>query len=66
MHALGAVLVTLVASLVNLSSPSHYVHWWIVQISVANLLVIVLMVLVFLAAILIPFKGHRSKEGSGR
>jgi len=66
MHALGAAVVTLVASLVNLSTPSHYVHWWIVQISVANLVVIALMVVVFLAAILIPFKGHRSKEGSDR
>ncbi len=66
MHALGAVLVTLVASIVNLNTPSHYIHWWIVQISVANLIVIILMVLVFLAAILIPFRGHRSKEGSDR
>ncbi len=66
MHAFGAVLVTLVASIINLNTPDHYIHWWIIQISVANVIVIVLMVLVFLAAIFIPFKAHKSQEGGER
>jgi len=43
------------ASLVDLNSPAHYVHWHFFQMSVANVVVIVLMILVFVAAILLPF-----------
>ncbi len=45
----------LVAALINLKGPGHYVHWGFIQISVANLVVIVLMVAVFVLAILLPF-----------
>jgi hypothetical protein len=48
------------AAPVDLNQPGHYVHWGVVQISVANLVVIGLMVLVFVAALLLPFpKGKR-------
>jgi hypothetical protein len=44
----------------HLNHTGHYVHWGVVQISVANLVVIVLMVVVFAAALLLPFpKGRR-------
>ncbi len=58
MHTLPAVLSRLVGSLVNLNHPGHYVHWGFIQLSVANLVVIGLMVIVFVAAILIPFRRH--------
>jgi hypothetical protein len=45
----------LVAVLINLNGPGRYVHWGFVQISVANLVVILLMVAVFVLAILLPF-----------
>jgi hypothetical protein len=45
----------LVAALINLNSSGHYVHWGFIQISVANLVVILLMVAVFILAILLPF-----------
>jgi hypothetical protein len=48
----------LFGSLINLHRPGHYIHWGFIQISVANLVVIGLMVVVFLAAILIPFRRH--------
>lgn len=48
------------AALINLDSPGHYVHWGFIQMSVANVIVIALMVLVFAAAILIPFT-HRDR-----
>jgi hypothetical protein len=51
---------TLVGALIDLSRPGHYVHWGFIQISVANLVVIGLMVVVFVAAILVPFRWHRS------
>jgi hypothetical protein len=39
----------------NLNGPAHYVHWHFFQMSVANITVIVLMIVVFVAAILLPF-----------
>jgi hypothetical protein len=48
------------AAPIDLNHPGHYVHWGVVQISVANLVVIILMVLVFAAALVLPFpKGRR-------
>ena len=58
MHTLPAVMSRLVGSLINLNHPGHYVHWGFIQLSVANLVVIGLMVMVFVAAILIPFRRH--------
>ena len=53
-------------SIVNLGGLGHYVHWHFINISVANLIVIGTMVLVFVFAILLPFPRHRSKGDSGR
>ncbi len=58
MSTLPAVMSQLFGSLINLNRPGHYIHWGFIQISVANLVVIGLMVVVFLAAILIPFRRH--------
>jgi hypothetical protein len=45
---------------VNLNHPGHYVHWGVVQLSVANLVVIAIMLAIFVLAILLPFpKGRR-------
>ncbi len=41
----------------DLNSPAHYVHWHFFQMSVANVIVILLMIAVFVAAILLPFPG---------
>ncbi len=50
------------AALFDLSHPAHYLHWHFFQMSVANVVVILLMVAVFIAAIAIPFpkRGHTS------
>ena len=53
--ALGSVL----GAAVNLDHPARYIHWGWFQISVANLIVILLMVVVFILAILLPFPGRR-------
>jgi len=58
MQILGAVMGHVVGSLINLKGPGHYVHWGFIQISVANLVLIGLMLAVFVAAILIPFRRH--------
>ncbi len=52
----------LLGALINLNGPGHYVHWGFIQISVANLVVIALMILVFAAAILIPFHGRKKRN----
>lgn len=47
---------------INLNHPGHYVHWGVIQISVANLLLILVMVIIFAAAILLPFPGTRRRK----
>jgi hypothetical protein len=39
----------------NLNHPGHYLHLGVIQISVANLVVIGLMIVVFVLALLLPF-----------
>ncbi len=51
------------ASIVNLSHPGHYLHWGFIQLSLANGIVIVTMVVVFGLALVLPF---RSGRRSGR
>jgi len=46
------------AAIFNLNHHASYVHWHFLDLSVSNLVVIVLMVIVFWAAILIPFPKH--------
>lgn len=43
----------------SVNAPAHYFHWGFILISTANLLVILLMVAVFVAAILLPFPGGK-------
>lgn len=52
----GSVL----AAPIDLNGTGRYVHWGVIQLSVANLVVIGLMVVVFVAALLLPFpRGRR-------
>lgn len=46
---------------VDLNGPGHYLSWGFLQISVANATVIVLMVVVFVAALLLPFPRGRKR-----
>jgi hypothetical protein len=49
------------AAVVNLNKKPYYIHWGVVRISLANAIVIGLMILVFVAAILVPFPRGREK-----
>jgi hypothetical protein len=51
----GALLNPVLAALFDLSHPARYLHWHFFQMSVANVVVILLMIVVFLAAILLRF-----------
>ncbi len=44
---------------VGLDGTGYYVHWGFVQLSLANLIVIALMVVVFVLALVLPFPRHR-------
>jgi hypothetical protein len=52
---IAPVVPTVLAALFDLSDPARYLHWHFFQMSVANVVVIVLMIAVFVAAIFIPF-----------
>jgi hypothetical protein len=58
MPIIGAAIFSLLGSLIDLNGPGRYIHWGFIQISVANLVLIGLMVIVFVGAILIPFRRH--------
>jgi uncharacterized membrane protein len=48
-------------AMVNLDHPAHYIHWGWFQMSIANFVVILLMVAVFVLAIVVPFPGARRR-----
>ena len=57
----GAVL----AAVFNLNHPAHTVDWSFVHLSVANVVVIALMFVVFLLALVLPFPGASRRRGGG-
>jgi hypothetical protein len=52
----------------SLSADAYFLHWGVVQISLANFVIIVLMVVLFVLALVVPFPGGRddSDQGSHR
>jgi len=58
-----ATLGTMLGSIVNLNPPDHYIHIGFILISLANLLVIVAMVILFALALTVPFvHAHRQRS----
>jgi hypothetical protein len=51
-----------VAAPVDLNGTGHYVHWGVIQLSVANLVVIGVMVLLFVLALVLPFPKGRDRK----
>ena len=50
------------AALFPLDNLGHYIHWHFVYLSVSNLIVILLMIATFVAALLLPFPGRSSRK----
>jgi hypothetical protein len=50
------------AAPVDLNGPGHYLYWGVIQISMANLVVIGVMVLVFILAVVLPFPKGRGRK----
>ena len=45
-----------------MDAPAPFVHWGFILISLPNLVLIGVMVVLFVAALLLPFPGHRRKQ----
>jgi len=52
------------AAVFDLNHHATYVHWHFISLSVSNVIVIAVMLVVFAAAILVPFPKHRLTESS--
>ena len=52
------------AAILNLNHPAHVAHWHFFQMSVANIVVIALMLVVFVLAIALPFPGAARRRRS--
>jgi len=44
-----------------MEQPGYYLHWGVIQISIANLIVIGLMLTIFVLALVLPFPGRRRR-----
>lgn len=55
------ILRLMLGALVDLSGSGHYLHWGFIQLSVANAVVILAMVVVFVLALVLPF--HMTRRG---
>jgi hypothetical protein len=52
----------LLSALINLNDTGHHIHWGFIQMSLANFVVIVSMIVVFVLAILLPFPKRKEPE----
>jgi len=64
---LDSASATVLAAVFNLNHPAHTVDWHFIHLSVANVVVIGVMFIVFFLAILLPFPGaaKRRRGSSG-
>jgi hypothetical protein len=58
--------VGVLGAVIDLNHPAHVVEWHFIQLSVANIVVIGLMLLVFALAILLPFPGAARRRRAQR
>lgn len=56
------MVLTYLATLLPLNTAGHYLHWHFIDISVANFVVIILMVVTFVLALTLPFPGRRRRR----
>ena len=48
------------------SAAGRYLHWGVIQISLANLIIILAMIAIFVLALLLPFPGGRNETAEHR
>jgi hypothetical protein len=57
---------SVLAAVFNLNHPAHTVDWSFIHLSVANVVVIGLMLIIFCLAILLPFPGAAERDAARR
>jgi len=61
---MSAAYASVLGAVFDLNHPAHVVEWHFIKLSVANIVVIGLMLVVFALAILLPFPGAvRRRQG---
>lgn len=50
------------AAPVNLKHTPDFIHWGVIQISLANLIVVALMIVIFVLAIVLPFPHGKDRS----
>jgi hypothetical protein len=63
---LNPVGISAMGAVFNLNHPAHTVDWSFIHLSVANVVLIGLMLAVFVLAILLPFPGAARRRGGSR
>jgi hypothetical protein len=58
--------VAVLGAVFNLNHPAHTVDWHFIHLSVANVVVIGLMLIVFVLAIVLPFPGAKGRKEAAR
>jgi hypothetical protein len=58
--------VAVMGAVFNLNHPAHMVDWSFVHLSVANVVVIGVMVIVFVLALVLPFPGAAGRRAARR
>jgi hypothetical protein len=48
----------MIGAILSLNHPAHTIHWHFLQLSVANLVVLIVMLVVFAVALIAPFPGR--------
>ncbi len=54
-------LLAVLFGFINLNKPGYFISWSIIQISLANLILVIVMVLIFIVALFIPFPGSKDE-----
>lgn len=52
----------LLGAVVHLGGVGKYIHWGFVQISLANVIIIAVMIVLFVLAIVLPFPKHGTRQ----
>jgi hypothetical protein len=58
-EAVVSLILAVPAGLVPMNGPGHYLGWGWFNVSVGNLIIIILMLAAFVAALLLPFPGGK-------
>ncbi|HUA10790.1 MAG TPA: hypothetical protein VMA83_02155 [Solirubrobacteraceae bacterium] len=54
------------AAVFDLNHAPHIVHWHVISVPLPNVIVVILMFVVFFAAILLPFPGAAARKRARR